>query len=119
HFSWLGAPAIPLPALITKRAAIAHRTHRQAKPCRSSARPRRPLPRSTMHDADRMAIRNRKRTSVAVPILLRKGELALATRQGRLGLKLIAPSMLSCAFFADYASGAPFDCLRLSEMDFI
>ena len=70
-----------------------------------------------MHDAARMAVRNRKRTSVAVPILVRKGDLDLPTRQGRLERRRV---LLSCAlFFADYASGSPFDCLRLSEMDFI
>ena len=75
-----------------------------------------------MHDAARMAVRNRKRTSVAVPILVRKGELALATRQGR--ADLITPSVAlvparGAPCFADYAPGTPFDCLRLSEMDFI
>jgi hypothetical protein len=74
-----------------------------------------------MHDAVRMALRNRKRTSVAVPISLRKGELALATRQGRLGLKFDCAEHCSRASqgCVVYASGAPVDCLRLSEMDFI
>ena len=77
-----------------------------------------------MHDAARMAVRNRKRTFVAVPILPRKGELALPTRQGRLGLKFNDAEHCSyagqkCVVCANYASGTPFDCLRLSEMDFI
>ena len=82
-----GCAGHSIACLDNKARSDSHRTHRRGKRWRSSARPRKPLPRSTMHDAARMAVRNRKRTSVAVPILIRKGELALPTCQGRLELK--------------------------------
>ena len=37
-----------------------------------------------MHDADRMAIRGRKLTSVAVPVLIEKGQKALPARRSEI-----------------------------------
>src|SRR5262249_30512417 len=81
---------------------IAHRTRRQVKQWRSNGRPRKRLLRSTTRDVDPMAMRGRRLTPDAEPVLTRKGQEALRPRRGEIIFRrnLVPPRVLAGFAFA-------------------